>query len=132
MTKDDIFLWIYDTFLKEYGSQGWWPLTPPGSVESKHHQGRPATERDRFEICCGAILTQNTAWTNVEKALVCNATNIKRLAKIFNSTDTAQWRGSVTLYVDQEVEFANRIVGGIRVKPAQQAQPQIDDTDIPF
>jgi endonuclease-3 related protein len=23
----------------------------------------------RFEICCGAVLTQNTAWTNVQKAL---------------------------------------------------------------
>ncbi|MBN2574839.1 MAG: endonuclease III domain-containing protein [Deltaproteobacteria bacterium] len=29
----------------------------------------PRTEAQRFEICCGAILTQNTAWTNVEKAL---------------------------------------------------------------
>lgn len=26
-------------------------------------------EAAAFEICCGAILTQNTAWTNVEKAL---------------------------------------------------------------
>jgi endonuclease-3 related protein len=29
----------------------------------------PHTEAQRFEICCGAILTQNTAWPNVEKAL---------------------------------------------------------------
>jgi len=29
----------------------------------------PRTEAQRFEICCGAILTQNTAWPNVEKAL---------------------------------------------------------------
>lgn len=27
------------------------------------------TEADRFQICVGAILTQNTAWTNVERAL---------------------------------------------------------------
>lgn len=26
-------------------------------------------ESERFEICLGALLTQNTAWTNVEKAL---------------------------------------------------------------
>jgi endonuclease-3 related protein len=29
----------------------------------------PRSEAQRFEICCGAILTQNTAWPNVEKAL---------------------------------------------------------------
>jgi len=34
-----------------YGPQGWWP------------------SRDPFETIVGAILTQNTAWTNVEKAL---------------------------------------------------------------
>jgi endonuclease III related protein len=35
-----------------YGPTGWWPGETP------------------FEIAIGAILTQNTAWTNVEKALV--------------------------------------------------------------
>ncbi len=60
---------IYDILLKNYGSQGWWPLTPAGSLDSKHHQGKPKDDRDRFEIIVGAILTQNTAWTNVEKAL---------------------------------------------------------------
>ena len=29
----------------------------------------PRTAQGRFEICLGAILTQNTAWRNVEKAL---------------------------------------------------------------
>lgn len=36
------------------------------------------TERAAFEIAVGAILTQNTAWTNVEKALV----NLKRAKKL--------------------------------------------------
>ncbi|MFC1722631.1 endonuclease III domain-containing protein [Nanoarchaeota archaeon] len=60
---------IYNILYKAYGPQGWWPLTPRGGVESLHHQGCPQTDRDRFEICCGAILTQNTNWKNVEKAL---------------------------------------------------------------
>jgi endonuclease-3 related protein len=34
-----------------HGHQDWWPGDTP------------------FEVCVGAILTQNTAWTNVEKAL---------------------------------------------------------------
>ncbi|MCR4287355.1 MAG: endonuclease III domain-containing protein [Deltaproteobacteria bacterium] len=34
-----------------FGAQGWWP------------------GKTRFEVIAGAILTQNTAWTNVEKAI---------------------------------------------------------------
>ncbi|MBU0495762.1 MAG: endonuclease III domain-containing protein [Chloroflexi bacterium] len=43
---------LYDRLLMAYGPQGWWP-------------GDTA-----FEVMVGAILTQNTAWTNVEKAIV--------------------------------------------------------------
>lgn len=36
-----------------------------------YHPGRksPRTESEKFEICVGAILTQNTSWKNVEKAI---------------------------------------------------------------
>ncbi len=54
---------------KSCGPQGWWPLTPRGSYKSKHHQGRPKTDKNRFEIILGAILTQNTNWKNVEKSI---------------------------------------------------------------
>ena len=62
-----------------YGPQGWWPLfehrgsnpTLTGRLTGYHpgDYSFPRTEAQRFEICCGAILTQNTAWPNVEKAL---------------------------------------------------------------
>jgi endonuclease-3 related protein len=42
---------VYDRLLKRFGHAGWWPGETP------------------FEVCIGAILTQNTSWTNVEKAL---------------------------------------------------------------
>jgi len=42
---------IYKTLFTAYGPQHWWP-------------GDSA-----FEIMVGAVLTQNTAWTNVEKAI---------------------------------------------------------------
>lgn len=42
---------IYRLLLRQFGRSGWWP----GETS--------------FEVCLGAILTQNTAWTNVEKAL---------------------------------------------------------------
>ena len=62
-----------------YGPQGWWPLlehrgsnpTLAGRLTGYHpgDYSFPHSEAQRFEICCGAILTQNTAWPNVEKAL---------------------------------------------------------------
>jgi endonuclease-3 related protein len=48
---------IYSTLLKEFKPQKWWPAK---SNDKKARQ---------FEICIGAILTQNTSWKNVEKAL---------------------------------------------------------------
>ena len=47
---------IYQTLLKTYGKQNWWPAETP------------------FEVCIGAVLTQNTNWKNVEKAIE----NLKR------------------------------------------------------
>jgi endonuclease-3 related protein len=70
---------LYSQLLDAYGPQGWWPLlghpgtnpTKTGSITG-YHPGDydfPRTPSQRFEICVGAILTQNTAWPNVEKAL---------------------------------------------------------------
>jgi endonuclease III related protein len=42
---------IYSVLLKHFGHRGWWPADSP------------------FEIIIGAILTQNTNWKNVEKAI---------------------------------------------------------------
>ena len=44
---------LFDTLLNYYGTQHWWPCQ----------------SGTRWEIITGAILTQNTAWTNVEKAI---------------------------------------------------------------
>ena len=52
---------VYKALLKQHGHQDWWPAD------------------SRFEIMIGAILTQNTAWTNVEKALT-NLKNINALS----------------------------------------------------
>lgn len=52
---------IYRGLYRYFGSQNWWPTT-----QSTKHSTR---SMKRFEICVGAILTQNTAWKNVEKAI---------------------------------------------------------------
>lgn len=53
---------LYNLLLKEYGPQGWWPIQGV-------YDGRIPNEEEKLEICIGAILTQNTSWKNVEKAL---------------------------------------------------------------
>lgn len=56
VTKKEILEEIYERLFKTFGPQHWWPGETP------------------FEVCIGAILTQNAAWTNVEKAI----NNLKR------------------------------------------------------
>ncbi len=80
---------IYEFLLDSYGPQGWWPLldhpgsnpTKSGAVEGYHpgDYSFPKTDSQRFEICLGAILTQNTSWPSVEKALL-NFDRIKSLS----------------------------------------------------
>lgn len=67
--------------LRLLGPRGWWPTTrrpgrPP--VYRVGREGEPVSDRAAFEIMVGAVLTQNTAWTNVTKALV-NLTAARRL-----------------------------------------------------
>ncbi|MBW2985594.1 endonuclease III domain-containing protein [Candidatus Woesearchaeota archaeon] len=56
---------LYKKIYKEHGPQGWWP------INNKYNKNKfsEKTEEERFEIAVGAILTQNTSWKNVEKAL---------------------------------------------------------------
>ena len=55
-TTKEVLEEIYQRLYKAFGPQHWWPGETP------------------FEIIIGAILTQNTAWTNVERAI----DNLKR------------------------------------------------------
>jgi endonuclease-3 related protein len=50
-TKHDAIRAYYNTLFSAWGRQHWWPA------------------QSRFEMVVGAYLTQNTSWTNVEKAL---------------------------------------------------------------
>ena len=51
MQKRDVLLKIYKSLYNFFGPLNWWPGDTP------------------FEIMVGAILTQNTSWSNVEKAI---------------------------------------------------------------
>jgi endonuclease-3 related protein len=51
MRKEEQIRAYYYTLFQAWGPQHWWPA------------------RTRFEVIVGAYLTQNTSWTNVERAL---------------------------------------------------------------
>ncbi len=59
---------IFEILLSSYGCQKWWPTTLEGGIHPSYH-GKKHSEKQKFEIAVGAILTQNTAWKNVEKAI---------------------------------------------------------------
>jgi len=68
---------LYKELLKNLGKPNWWP------VDKKYHDKTGSDPR--FEIIVGAILTQNTNWPNVEKALSNLKTqkmiDVKKIAK---------------------------------------------------
>jgi endonuclease-3 related protein len=56
--------------LNEYGYQYWWPIVDHEQcLYLEEYTKRERTEEEILEIMVGAILTQNTAWDNVVKAL---------------------------------------------------------------
>jgi len=58
---------IYKKLHSSYGNLNWWPTTIRGTKPEYH--GKKINTTQRFEIIVGAILTQNTSWKNVEKAI---------------------------------------------------------------
>jgi len=77
---------IYNKLLKHFGSQNWWPGDTP------------------FEIMIGAILTQNTNWGNVEKAI----TNLKKMGALSG--------GAIRDMNDRRLEKLIKPSGYFRVK----------------
>lgn len=68
---------IYKKLYKKFGDLNWWPM------DKEYHKKNGSDPR--FEVIVGAILTQNTAWSNVEKALTnLKSKNILDMKKIVN------------------------------------------------
>ncbi|PIN85914.1 hypothetical protein COV19_07525 [Candidatus Woesearchaeota archaeon CG10_big_fil_rev_8_21_14_0_10_44_13] len=61
---------IYHTLLKEYSSQGWWPIISNKTLLCEYGLKAPRDEAERWEIIADCILTQNTQWyPNVVRAI---------------------------------------------------------------
>jgi endonuclease-3 related protein len=76
MSQIKKILSLYSNLLLKYGPRGWWPILSRanqlGFDEKGYHPSiydYPKSSSERYEVVVGAILTQNTAWKNVEKAL---------------------------------------------------------------
>ncbi|HII72026.1 TPA: endonuclease III domain-containing protein, partial [Candidatus Woesearchaeota archaeon] len=110
--------------------QGWWPLlghqgvnpTKTGSVTGYHpgDYSFPKDELQQFEICLGAILTQNTSWPQVEKALhnlkrinSLSAKGIKKLSagKLREVIKPAGYYNQKAKYIREFIKFFERSEG---------------------
>ncbi|MCD6434318.1 MAG: endonuclease [Candidatus Diapherotrites archaeon] len=69
---------MYKLLLEEFSYQNWWPVFEEKSERPVYRYRKKLTELQMQEICIGAILTQNTAWQNVVKALQ----NLRRANKL--------------------------------------------------
>jgi endonuclease III related protein len=75
--RKEFLLSIFDSLYSAYGPQHWWPVgsrqrassSGPSNGRSKAKIPTPLDGKAAFEVAVGAILTQNTAWANVEKAI---------------------------------------------------------------
>ncbi|VGO14611.1 Endonuclease III [Pontiella desulfatans] len=88
----------FDALFERFGQQHWWPA------------------RTRLEMMLGAILTQNTAWTNVEKAIAnlrkAEALTVESLTNA-SQDEIAQWIRPAG-YFNQKSGYIKGMVGVIR------------------
>lgn len=82
-------LQIFEILLSHYGRRHWWPAESP------------------FEVCVGAILTQNTNWGNVEKAIA----NLKQAGQLSVT--------GIALLTEAELATLIRPAGYFNVKSAR-------------
>lgn len=100
---DDRLVLIYEALLMRYGELHWWPAETP------------------YEVMVGAVLTQNTAWGNVEKAL---ANFGERLSPAF----VADAPHEVLIELIRPAGFFNQKAGYLKALTAWYAQY---DWDVP-
>ncbi len=113
---------IYRTLLRRYGPQGWWPVIKGKQPLPTYHPGDylyPKTEKQRFEVVVGAVLTQNTSWKNVEKAMKnlndFRLLDVKKMARIHEKRLASLIRSSG--YYNQKARRLKTIAAYLRERP---------------
>ncbi|HET7291593.1 MAG TPA: hypothetical protein VFM88_04135 [Vicinamibacteria bacterium] len=113
---------VYRRLRRSYGPAGWWP------------------GRTSFEVCLGAILTQNTAWANAERTLrglrargllsfrALDALPASRLAPLLRSSGTFRVKARrVRAFLDLlGREFGGRVARMARQEPMRLRRQLLD------
>src|SRR5258708_11912911 len=109
-------LHIYHRLLKRFGPRHWWPAN------------------HAWEMMVGAILTQNTAWTNVDKALRClkaaKALTVSRIASLPRPTLARLIRSSG--FFRQKAKSLQTFARYLRANPAFYRQLRVASTPSPL
>ncbi len=72
-------------------------------------------------------------FTNLDKPMVLNTTNMQLIAKFLKSEDTDDWENKrIILYDDPSVSFGGKLTGGIRVREFKGKVPVEETTTEPF
>lgn len=99
---------LYQILLEEFGGLNWWP------VDKNYH--KKTGSDPRFEVMVGAILTQNAAWLNVEKALKnLKSKNLLDIKKISNmNIDILQKMVKPTGFFNQKAKRLKNLASYIK------------------
>ncbi len=116
---------IYNILEKEYGHQGWWPVTERDELTPTYKKRNLLTEKQILEICIGALLTTNTKWepnvttslTNLNKE---NLINLEKLKKIDHKKLTNLIKSSG--YYNQKAERIKLFVQFLHEFPIRKLQ----------
>jgi len=114
---DSTVLTIYEKLNAHYGNLQWWPAKTP------------------YEVIVGAVLTQNTAWSNVEKAIANFGDNLSpqfvldaNIAKLIDIIRPAGFFNQKAAYLKTVTEwFAGYDfdVPTIRREPLEKLRPEL-------
>jgi hypothetical protein len=101
-------------------------------MESKFMKKEDINPEDGTVVTISELEQQNVAMADAEedlkwcmsfkefrKPLVMNATNIQLCTKALGTDETDDWMGrKILLYIDDNVSFGGKLIGGIRIKRA--------------
>ncbi len=111
---------IYKRLYKEYGAQGWWPF-----LDTAYHPNDysyPKNEDQIFEVALGSILTQNTTFTSVQKALenlqeinysTSQAIKSMDMEKLKSAIKPAGYFNQKSQYILNFIEFYDNLKGRV-------------------
>jgi endonuclease-3 related protein len=84
---------LYDRLLAHYGAPDWWPADTP------------------YGVMVGAVLTQNTAWANVEKAIAALGDDLNPAAIAAMDIDTLSERVRPAGFARRKVTYLQAVTG---------------------